>query len=33
MLQNDLIQLSLRKKPLYPCPPPGSDKIIQSRNI
>lgn len=29
----DLIQLSLRNKPLYPAPPPGSDKIIQSRNI
>ena len=29
----DLIQLSLRNKPLYPLPPPGSDKIVQSRNI
>ena len=29
----DLVELSLRKKPLYPSPPPGSDKIVQSRNI
>ncbi len=29
----ELIEISLRKKPLSPAPPPGSDRIIESRNI
>lgn len=29
----DLIRISLRKNPLFPTPPPGSDKIIKSRGL
>ena len=30
---NELIQIALRKTPLYPTPPPGSDTIVESRFI
>ena len=30
---NELIEIALRKKPLIPTPPPGSDTIIKSRKL